>query len=119
MQRLKEASAETTTSPPKVQKFERLKTLEKEHKDAIERAVSLNIPHAVGVGEEESSTQKEEEEPIEDITFEASQKHDEDASTSKAQGSDARTSLHEVVETLLNRDESGKLQLKRESTGPE
>lgn len=117
--RLKEASAETTTSPPKVQKFERLKTLEKEHKDAIERAVSLNIPHAVGVGEEESSTQKEEEEPIEDITFEASQKHDEDASTSKAQGSDARTSLHEVVETLLNRDESGKLQLKRESTGPE
>lgn len=116
--RLKEASAETTTSPPKVQRIERLKTLEKEHKDAIERAVSLNIPHAVGVGEEESSTQKEEE-PMEDITFEASQKHDEDASTSEAQGSDGRTNWHKVVEKLFIRDESGKLRLKRESTGPD
>ncbi|XP_049366216.1 uncharacterized protein LOC125831066 isoform X2 [Solanum verrucosum] len=114
----KEASAETTTSPPKVQKIERLKTLEKEHKDAIERAVSLNIPHAVGVGEEESSTQKEEE-PMEDITFEASQKHDEEASTSEAQGSDGRTNWRKVVEKLFIRDESGKLLLKRESTGPE
>lgn len=119
MQRLKEASAaETATTPPKVQKFERLKTLEKEHKDALERAVSLNIPHAVGVEEEESSTQKEEE-PMEDITLEASQKHDEDASTSKARGSDARTNWNEVVEKLFNRDESGEFQLKREATGPE
>ncbi|XP_055810945.1 uncharacterized protein LOC129880778 [Solanum dulcamara] len=117
--RLKEASAaETATTPPKVQKFERLKTLEKEHKDALERAVSLNIPHAVGVEEEESSTQKEEE-PMEDITLEASQKHDEDASTSKARGSDGRTNWNEVVEKLFNREESGELRLKREATGPE
>lgn len=116
--RLKQASAETATTPPKVQKIERLKTLEKEHEDALERAVSLNIPHAVGVDEEESSTQKEEE-PMEDINFEASQEHGEDASTSKAQGSDARTNWNEVVKKLFNRDETGKLQLKREATGPE
>lgn len=118
MQRLKEASAETTTTPPKVQKFERLKTLEKEHKDALERAVSLNIPHAVGVEEEESSTHKEEE-PMEDINFESSQEHSEDASTSNSRRSGARTNWNEIVEKLFNRDESGKLQLKREATGPE
>lgn len=116
--RLKEASAETTTTPPKVQKFERLKTLEKEHKDALERAVSLNIPHAVGVEEEESSTHKEEER-MEDINFESSQEHSEDASTSNSRGSGARTNWNEIVEKLFNRDKSGKLQLKREATGPE
>ncbi|MCD7465755.1 hypothetical protein HAX54_001853 [Datura stramonium] len=116
--RLKEASAETATTPPKVQKIERLKTIEKEHKDALERAVSLNIPYAVGLDEEESSAQKEEE-PMEDINFEASQEHGEDASTSKAQGSDARTNWNEVVEKLFNRDETGKLRLKRQATGPE
>lgn len=115
--RLKEASAETATTPPKVQKIERLKTLEKEHKDALERAVSLNIPHAVGADEEESSTQKEEE-PIEDITFEESQKHGEDTSTSKSQGSDARTNWNEVVEKLFSKEKTGKLRLKREATGP-
>lgn len=114
--RLKEASDETGTTPPKVQKIERLKTLEKEHKDALERAVSLNIPHAVGVDEEESSSQKEEE-PMEDIPFEECKERGEDASTSKSQGSDARTNWNEVVEKLFNRDETGKLRLNREATG--
>ncbi|KAJ8541966.1 hypothetical protein K7X08_016832 [Anisodus acutangulus] len=118
--RLKEASAETATTPPKVQKIERLKTLEKEHKDALERAVSLNIPHAVGVDEDESSSQKKEE-YMDDIsiTGEVSQKQDEDASTSKAQGSDARTNWNEVVEKLFNKDKTGKLQLQRAATGPQ
>ncbi|OIT03106.1 PREDICTED: uncharacterized protein LOC109225261 [Nicotiana attenuata] len=106
--RLKEASAEITTTPPKMQKIERLKTLEKEHKDALERAVSLNIPHAVDADEEEST---------ESITEESSQKQEEDASTSKAQCSDARTNWNEVVEKLFNRDETGKLRLKRDATG--
>ncbi|KAL7104243.1 hypothetical protein ACP275_08G231900 [Erythranthe tilingii] len=53
LQRLKEMNEETVTTPPKVQKQERKQTIEKEHKDALERAVSLNIPHAVGSTEEE------------------------------------------------------------------
>ncbi|CAN4096737.1 unnamed protein product [Withania somnifera] len=114
--RLKDASAMTIITPPKLQKIERLKTIEKEHKDALERAVSLNIPHAVGADEEESSTQKDEE-PMEDIALEASQKHGEDTSTSKDEGTDATTNWNEVVEKLFNRDETGKLRLKREATG--
>ncbi|CAH2079655.1 unnamed protein product [Thlaspi arvense] len=38
--------------------MERLNTLEKEHKDALERAVSLNIPHAVSAAEEEEEEQE-------------------------------------------------------------
>ncbi|OIT28422.1 phd finger protein [Nicotiana attenuata] len=101
-------SAETTTTRPKVQKIERLKTLEKEHKDALERAVSLNIPHAVDADEEESA---------ESITEESSQKQEEDATISKEQCSDAITNWNEVVEKLFNRDETGKLRLNRDATG--
>ncbi|KAF6150225.1 hypothetical protein GIB67_000099 [Kingdonia uniflora] len=42
-----ESSAETVTTPPTIHRLERLKTIDKEHKEALERAVSLNIPHAV------------------------------------------------------------------------
>ncbi|KAF5750003.1 hypothetical protein HS088_TW03G00332 [Tripterygium wilfordii] len=52
-ERMKESSAETITTPPKVQKLERLETIEKEHKDALQRAASLNIPHAVTTLEQE------------------------------------------------------------------
>lgn len=50
---MKEAASETVITAPKIQKIERLQTLEKEHKDALERAVSLNIPHAVNSTQEE------------------------------------------------------------------
>ncbi|KAL8047026.1 hypothetical protein ABFX02_08G211700 [Erythranthe guttata] len=60
LQRLKEMNEETVTTPPKVQKLERKQTIEKEHRDALERAVSLNIPHAVGSTEEECSRKIEE-----------------------------------------------------------
>lgn len=46
MQNMQELNTETVTTPPQVQKFNRKLTLEKEHKDALERALSLNIPHA-------------------------------------------------------------------------
>ncbi|KAL5721882.1 hypothetical protein ACHQM5_005468 [Ranunculus cassubicifolius] len=38
---------DTVTTAPAIQKLERTQTLEKEHKDALERVVSLNVPHAV------------------------------------------------------------------------
>lgn len=54
LERLKVVSAETVvTTPPQVQKMERLETIKKEHKDALERAVTLNIPHAASSAEEE------------------------------------------------------------------
>ncbi|KAI7745803.1 hypothetical protein M8C21_007356, partial [Ambrosia artemisiifolia] len=57
LQLLKEQSGETATTPPKVQKFDRLQSIKKEHKDALERAVSLKIPHAVMMDPEEEETQ--------------------------------------------------------------
>ncbi|EPS73254.1 calmodulin-binding heat-shock protein, partial [Genlisea aurea] len=78
---LQSAAAEedvTVTTPPTDQKLDRRLTLEKEHKDAMDRAVSLNIPHAEAFAEtrdEESSSSNrgkgvenpEEEEPQHDI----------------------------------------------------
>ncbi|XP_047978203.1 uncharacterized protein LOC125220107 [Salvia hispanica] len=46
LKNMQELNTETVTTPPQVQKFNRKLTLEKEHKDALERALSLNIPHA-------------------------------------------------------------------------
>ncbi|KAJ9564682.1 hypothetical protein OSB04_000648, partial [Centaurea solstitialis] len=45
---------DSATTAPQVQKFDRLQSIEKEHKDALERAVSLNIPHAVKTTDETS-----------------------------------------------------------------
>lgn len=54
LQRLRVQSSETVvTMAPKEKRMERLNTLEKEHKDALERAVSLNIPHAASTAVEE------------------------------------------------------------------
>ncbi|THG20843.1 hypothetical protein TEA_016280 [Camellia sinensis var. sinensis] len=54
LERMRENHYETTTAAPRVPKMERLQTIEKEHKDALERAVSLNIPHAATTHAEES-----------------------------------------------------------------
>ncbi|KAI3668950.1 hypothetical protein L6452_40167 [Arctium lappa] len=47
LQILKEKSCDSVTVPPKLQRFDRLQSIEKEHRVALERAVSLKIPHAV------------------------------------------------------------------------
>ncbi|KAK1423618.1 hypothetical protein QVD17_18924 [Tagetes erecta] len=57
---MKENSTETMTTAPKVKKFDRLQSLEEEHKDALERAVSLNIPHAVNPAEDEEGSEPQE-----------------------------------------------------------
>ncbi|XP_057784064.1 uncharacterized protein LOC131001587 [Salvia miltiorrhiza] len=106
---LKEHDAETITTPPKVQKLDRMLTLEKEHKDALERAVSLNIPHAVTSAEEGSAAGKE---PHEDETGLGSQ-------TDKSFCKNARTNWNEAVEKLFHKSESGKLLLKRDDSATE
>ncbi|RVW35094.1 hypothetical protein CK203_079840 [Vitis vinifera] len=94
LQRMKEMSSETRTTAPKIQKLERLQTIEKEHKDALERAVSLKIPHATTDIEdkEESSLEK---------SAEACQDEIEDASQSKSAETGRETSWDEVVKKAL------------------
>ncbi|KVH92107.1 Lipase, class 3 [Cynara cardunculus var. scolymus] len=60
LQILNEKSSESVTIPPKLQRFDRLQSIEKEHKVALERAVSLKIPHAVTT----KTPDEEEKEPL-------------------------------------------------------
>ncbi|KAK3218505.1 hypothetical protein Dsin_012475 [Dipteronia sinensis] len=100
LQMLRESSSsETITTPPKVQKLERLKTIEKEHKDALQKALSLNIPHAAVRGEDEPP--QDEAEP--------SQGDNEDALKTKSQSSGGTTNWDQVVEKLFKKNESGDL----------
>ncbi|CAJ1867036.1 unnamed protein product [Sphenostylis stenocarpa] len=91
---MKEQSSETVTDPPRVQKFERLKTIEKEHRDALERAVSLNVPHAVESAEKGASENNEGEE---------------------ASGSGGRSNWDEVVEKLLKKSETAEPKQERDT----
>lgn len=85
------------TTAPKIQKLERLQTIEKEHKEALERAVSLNIPHATtSTGDDEEGAQEESAEACEN-------------ESKSAQDSGGGTNWDEVVKKLMKRDESGKL----------
>ncbi|XP_043695096.1 uncharacterized protein LOC122645797 [Telopea speciosissima] len=104
LQRMKESSGKTMTTAPKAQKLERLKTLEIEHKDALERAVSLNVPHAV----------VPEEQPIGDSDSVASQDPRKEPSESRSKSSSGGTNWDEVVEKLFNRNESEELKLRKD-----
>ncbi|XP_050270014.1 uncharacterized protein LOC126714066 [Quercus robur] len=106
LQRMRESSSETPTTPPKVQKLERLQTIEIEHKNALERAVSLNIPHAV-INPEEVPSHENGPEP--------SASHSEDALETKSVPISGTSNWDEVVEKLFNKDESGELHLKSEA----
>ncbi|EYU45800.1 hypothetical protein ABFS82_11G100100 [Erythranthe guttata] len=118
LQNLKELSTETVTTPPKMQKLDRKLTLEKEHKDALERAVSLNIPHAVIPGEEESSGNTEEgssssvEKSVEASSHDGKTQHSSEIEKSCCKN--ARTNWNEVAEKLFKRNESGKMLLNRD-----
>ncbi|GFY87689.1 alpha/beta-Hydrolases superfamily protein [Actinidia rufa] len=103
LENMRDDNSETITTAPRVQKLERLKTIEKEHKDALERAVSLNIPHAVTTAEEEPSTNNEES-----IEGEDAESSDNEAKiTSESHG--GRTNWNLVLEKLSKKNESGEL----------
>ncbi|XAR73547.1 hypothetical protein NMG60_11007548 [Bertholletia excelsa] len=99
---------ETVTTPPEVQKLEMLQTIQKEHKDALERVVSLNIPHAVTASEEEPSINKDET-----VGEEAAEPSAETRSKSSPVG--GRTNLDIVIEKLMTKNESGELSKKRDT----
>ncbi|KAI4307655.1 hypothetical protein L6164_030820 [Bauhinia variegata] len=109
LQMMKDSSSETMTVPPTVQKFERLQTIEKEHKDALERAVSLNVPHAVSTSEDEPPETQNKEEA-------SCKSESKDASSTISKPSGGRSSWDEVIEKLLRKSESGEQRsLKREA----
>ncbi|XP_068335700.1 uncharacterized protein [Pyrus communis] len=106
-----ESSSETVTTAPKIQKLERLQTIEKEHKDALERAVSLNVPHAVTSNEEAPEDQKPEEAP-------EIENQSEDAADTKLKSTGGRARWDDLVEKLFKKD-SGDVLLTRDSNPPE
>ncbi|CAA0821045.1 alpha/beta-Hydrolases superfamily protein [Striga hermonthica] len=113
LQILKELDKETPMTPPKVQKLDRKVTLEKEHKDALERAISLNIPHAV-TSPEESSLAGTEEGSSGDISVE-NRTENTDHSSGKGESAyrNPKTNWNEVVEKLFKKNDSGKMVLKK------
>ncbi|CAN6572685.1 unnamed protein product [Malus baccata var. baccata] len=108
---LEESSSETVTTAPKIQKLERLQTIEKEHKDALERAVSLNVPHAVTSNEEAPKDQKPEKAP-------EIENQSEDAADTKLKSTGGRARWDDLVEKLFKKD-SGDVLLSRDSNPPE
>ena len=108
---MKERSTETVTVPPTVQKFERLQTIEREHRNAMERAVSLNVPHAVDAAESE---------PTENNEAEASSGGGKDASsTTHSRSSGGRSNWDEVVEKLLKNESGDHAHLERDTNVPQ
>ncbi|XP_010551782.1 PREDICTED: uncharacterized protein LOC104822315 [Tarenaya hassleriana] len=84
---------ETVREAPKVKRMERKKTIEREHKDALERAVSLNIPHAVASSAEEDDGGETE------------------TTAGGGGGSGKKANWDQVVEKLFKRSDSGELVL--------
>lgn len=101
---LTENTSGTVTTPPKVQKFERQQTIKKEHKDALERAVSLNIPHATSP---EESCEEEESDPSPSVA----------ASKAQTKSSGGKANWDEVVQKLFKK-KSGELVLNTDATVP-
>ncbi|OVA00271.1 Lipase [Macleaya cordata] len=107
LERMREGSEEAITTAPTVQKLERLQTLEKEHKDALEKAVSLNVPHAVTSEEEPGPTTNEE-------AAAAPSEQEGQSADEKSKPKGDKTNWNDLVEKLFNRSESGDLLLKKD-----
>lgn len=112
---MSESSSETTTTAPKPQKIERLRTFEKEHKDALDRAASLNIPHAVGSTDEEPTIHKKDGSSSGDEAAEISLNVTANSKKTTSESAGGRVNWNEVVGMLFDRDESGKLLLKQDT----
>ncbi|KAI3813828.1 hypothetical protein L1987_18563 [Smallanthus sonchifolius] len=120
---MKEKSSETMTTAPKVQRFDRLQSIEKEHKDALERAVSLNIPHAVDANENEDEDKNGREESTstsastdsedESSADKLASKHKDHSDTSESRKT-SNTNWNDVVERLFERSGSGKLKARKD-----
>ncbi|GMH05159.1 hypothetical protein Nepgr_006999 [Nepenthes gracilis] len=104
--KMKESSRGTVTTAPSVQRLERLQTIEEEHRNALERAVSLSIPHAVASDEE--LPEGAEPAPPPDET-------EHPAVRSRSNSSGGRANWNELVKKLLKETQSGDIVLNREA----
>ncbi|RWW25108.1 hypothetical protein BHE74_00017929 [Ensete ventricosum] len=90
-------------TPPPQQKMDRKQSLEQEHKAALEKAVSLNIPHAVAATEESS-----------EATSTAPCEGQQGATSGGGSKSSGRANWDQLVEKLFTKSESGNLVLKKD-----
>ncbi|KAI3824335.1 hypothetical protein L1987_05793 [Smallanthus sonchifolius] len=119
---MKENSSETMTTAPKVQKFDRLQSIEKEHKDALERAVSLNIPHAVKIAEDDEGNGPQESTSASDNEGRSSvdklplshSPTGESGNTSDAKSKPGPPNWNDLVQRMFERTESGKLKARKD-----
>ncbi|URE01018.1 Lipase 3 N-terminal region [Musa troglodytarum] len=94
---------EPKTAPPE-QKMSRKLSLEQEHKNALERAVTLYVPQAVVAATGDHS----------EVTGAAPSQGQEGATSSNGSKSSCRTNWDELVDKLFTRNESGNLDLKKD-----
>jgi len=91
-------------TPPPQQKMERLQSFEEEHKNALQRAKTLDVPHAADLSEEEIQEDGSNGPP--------SGTHGETTTETKSAGS---SSWDELMEKLFTRDEDGKLVVNKDA----
>ncbi|RWW82839.1 hypothetical protein BHE74_00008674 [Ensete ventricosum] len=94
---------EPKTAPPE-QKMSRKLSLEQEHKNALERAMTLDVAHAVVAATGDHS----------EVTGAAPSQGQESTTSSNGSKSSERTKWDELVSKLFTRDESGDLVLKKD-----
>ncbi|KAH0464529.1 hypothetical protein IEQ34_007315 [Dendrobium chrysotoxum] len=112
---IRKEDAETTTAPAQ-QKMERKQTLEKEYKGALERAVTLNVPHAISPlepteDEIDSAPSQNQNEGVINSSHSENQNGTHSKTDSKPSG---RTNWDELVEKLFTRNESGNFVLRKD-----
>ena len=98
---------EKASTPPAEQKMERLQSFKDEHKSALHRAKTLEVPHAIDISEEENQEAAGADAPSSDTQSET---------TTEPK---SRTSWNELVEKLFTRDEEGKLVVNRDMVAKE
>ncbi|KAF9625271.1 hypothetical protein IFM89_020857 [Coptis chinensis] len=127
-QRMRESTEDVMTAPG-TQRIERLQTLKEEHKDALERVVSLNVPHAAGLEDDSRPARVAEDESFpsgkaEDISgsvivaedaFGPSKKTEQVSGPARAE--DEPTTSREAKEEPAQNIENDDSHIKSNSTG--
>ncbi|KAK8933674.1 hypothetical protein KSP39_PZI015433 [Platanthera zijinensis] len=111
----KEDAAETASAPAQ-QKMERAQTLASEYKGALERAATLNVPHAISPSEptSEDVNSGPSDNPTEENTKPPPSDNQNGAAANSDSKSSGRTNWDELVEKLFTRNETGKLVVKKD-----
>ncbi|KAK8937758.1 hypothetical protein KSP40_PGU004247 [Platanthera guangdongensis] len=111
----KEDAAETASAPAQ-QKMKRAQTLASEYKGALERAATLNVPHATTPSEptSEDVNSGPSDNPTEEITKPPHSDNKNGAAANCDSKSSGRTNWDELVEKLFTRNETGKLVVKKD-----